>query len=68
LIAYRAKRGREGGMLGLALMRGTISALAAVFGSLGVFFVYFSFMRPEMAGYAVVFLGSASAIAWATSE
>ena len=55
-------------MHGLLLLRTTISALAALLGSLGVFFVYYSFMRGEMAGYALVFLGSASAIAWATSK
>jgi hypothetical protein len=55
-------------MHGLALLHSTISTLAALLGSLGVFFLYYSFMRPEMAGYALVFLGSASAIAWATSK
>lgn len=55
-------------MQGLALLRTTMSAFATLFGSLGVFFVYYSFMRPEMAGYALVFLGSASAIAWATAK
>ena len=55
-------------MYDLPMLRGTILALATLLGSLGVFFVYYSFMRAEMAGYALVFLGSASAIAWATSK
>ena len=55
-------------MLGLVLLRGTLSALGTLFGSLGVFFVYYSFMRPEFAAYALVFLASASAIAWSTPK
>ena len=55
-------------MLGFALLRGTISALATLLGSLGVFFLYLSFLQPQIAGYALVFLGSASAIAWATAK
>ncbi len=55
-------------MLGLGLMRTAMSALAILFGGLGVFFVYYSFMRPEMAAYALMFLGSASAIAWSSQE
>ena len=51
-------------MLGMGLMRSAISALSTFFGGLGVFFVYYSFMRPEMAAYALMFLGTASAIAW----
>lgn len=55
-------------MPGLALLRGTMSALATVFGGCGVFFLYYSFIRPELAAYALVFLGSAWAIAWSTSK
>ena len=55
-------------MPGFAMLRSTLSALAALFGGLGIFFLYFSFVRPEMASYALVFLGSAWAIAWTTSE
>jgi hypothetical protein len=61
------KRERESAMPGLALFRGTMSALATLFGGLGIFFLYYSFMHPELAAYALVFLGSAWAIAWSTS-
>ena len=59
---------REFAMPGLALFRGTMSAVATVFGGLGVFFLYYSFIQPELAAYALVFLGSAWAIAWSTSK
>jgi hypothetical protein len=55
-------------MPGMGLMRTAMSALATLFGGLGVFFVYYSFMRPEMAAYALMFLGTASAIAWSSQE
>ena len=55
-------------MPGLLLLRGTLSAMGILFGGLGVFFVYYSFMRPQMAAYALIFLGSASAIAWSTPK
>ena len=55
-------------MPGLAMLRSTMSALATLFGALGVFFLYYSFVRGEMAAYALVFLGSAWAIAWSTSK
>ena len=55
-------------MPGLGLMRGTLSAIGLLFGSLGVFFLYFSFVRPDMASYALIFLGSAWAIGWSTSD
>ena len=55
-------------MPGLLLLRGTLSAIGTLFGGLGVFFVYYSFMRPQMAAYALIFLGSASAIAWSTPK
>jgi hypothetical protein len=36
-------------MMGLAMMRGTLSAIGALFGGLGVFFLYYSFTQPTMA-------------------
>ena len=36
-------------MMGLALMRGTLSAIGVLFGSLGMFFLYYSFMEPTLA-------------------
>ena len=55
-------------MLGMGLMRTAMSALSALFGGLGVFFLYYSFMRPEMAAYALMFIGTASAITWSAQE
>jgi hypothetical protein len=54
-------------MMGLALMRGTLSAIGVLFGSLGMFFLYYSFTEPTLAAYALMFLGSAWAIGWSTS-
>jgi len=51
-------------MPGMLMLRGTLSAIGAVFGGLGVFFLYCSFIRAEMAVYALMFLGPATAIAW----
>jgi hypothetical protein len=55
-------------MLGMGLMRTAMSALSTLFGGLGVFFLYYSFLRPEMAAYALMFLGTASAITWSARE
>ena len=51
-------------MPGMLMLRGTLSAIGTVFGGLGVFFLYCSFIRAEMAVYALMFLGTATAIAW----
>jgi hypothetical protein len=51
-------------MPGMLMLRGTLSAIGTVSGGLGVFFLYCSFIRAEMAVYALMFLGTASAIAW----
>jgi hypothetical protein len=55
-------------MLGLVLLRATSWAFSIVLGSLGVFFVYFSFLRPGTAAYAIVFLIAATALAWAMTS
>jgi hypothetical protein len=55
-------------MLGMGLMRTAMSALSTLFGGLGVFFLYYSFLRPEMAAYALMFIGTASAITWSARE
>jgi hypothetical protein len=55
-------------MMGLALMRSTLSAIGVLFGGLGMFFLYYSFAQPMMAVYALMFLGTASAIAWSTPK
>ena len=42
-------------MPGMLMLRGTLSAIGTVFGGLGVFFLYCSFIRAEMAVYALMF-------------
>ncbi len=55
-------------MQGLTLMRGTLSAMSSVFGGLGVFFLYHSFAVPAVRAYALIFLGSATAIVWSAQH
>jgi len=52
-------------MLGLMLVRVTSWAFSTFLGSLGVFFVYLSFLRPDTAAYAIILLIAATALAWA---
>jgi hypothetical protein len=54
-------------MLGLTLLFVTSWAFYVVFGSLGVFFVYMSFLIPNVGAEAVIFLGAATALVWATA-
>ncbi len=49
-------------MLDVLVLRTALSAFSTMFGSLGVFFVYLSFLKPELGIHAVVFLGVAMAI------
>lgn len=49
-------------MLDGMVLRTALSAFSTMFGSLGVFFVYLSFLRPGFAVHAVVLLGLAMAI------
>jgi len=55
-------------MLGFALLQKALLAFATMFGSLGVFFLYASFLRPALAAYALVFLCSAAAITWSAPQ
>ena len=50
-------------MPGIRLLQCALSVFSTLFGSLGVFFLYASFLRPEFAAQALVFLGVATAIA-----
>ena len=50
------------GMLHFVLMRTVLSTVAAVFGGFGVFFLISSFDAPHLSVYAVMFLGTATAI------
>jgi hypothetical protein len=49
-------------MLDTMVLRTALSAFSTMFGSLGVFFVYVSFLKPSFAVHAVVFLTIAMAI------
>jgi hypothetical protein len=51
-------------MTGIALLRDTLLTLSTVLGGSGIFLLYYSFMAPPLANYALVFLGAASTIAW----
>ena len=53
-------------MQALTLMQGALSAVSSLFGGLGVFFLYHSFAVPQVSAYALIFLGSATAIVWST--
>jgi len=43
-------------MLEAAVLRSALSVFSSMFGGLGVFFVYMSFLKPALGVYAVVFL------------
>jgi hypothetical protein len=49
-------------MLDAVVLRAALSAFSTLFGSLGVFFVYLSFLQPGLAVQAVVFLAMAMGI------
>ena len=43
-------------------------AIGVLFGGLGMFFLYYSFSNPILAAYALMFLGTASAITWSAAK
>jgi hypothetical protein len=49
-------------MLEAMVLRGVLAASSTMFGSLGVFCDFMSFVKPALAVYAVVFLTTAMAI------
>ena len=51
-------------MLGAALLYATGWAFSILLGSLGVFFVYISFLNPNVGADAVILLSAASALVW----
>ena len=55
-------------MLDAMILRGALSAFSTMFGSLGVFFTYFSFLQPALGAQALVFLATATAIHWSTPQ
>ena len=54
-------------MLDAAVLRSALSVFSTMFGSLGVFFVYMSFLKPTLGVYAVVFLTFALGILHSTA-
>ena len=52
-------------MLDVMVLQMALSACSTMFGSLGVFCTYFSFLHPGLGVHAVVFIGTATAILWA---
>ncbi len=52
----------------MLLMRVAANAFSTIFGSLGVFFTYFSFKIPNMGAQAILFLSIATAIVWSTDN
>ena len=54
-------------MLEAGVLRSALSAFSTMFGGLGVFFVYMSFLKPALGIYAVVFLTFALGILHSTS-
>ena len=53
-------------MLGVALLYATSRAFSILLGSLGVIFVYISFLKPDVGADAIILLGAALALIWAT--
>ena len=49
-------------MLDVMVLRTALHIFQTMFGSLGVFFVYLSFLKPGLATHAVFFLGTAMGI------
>ena len=54
-------------MLDVMVLRAALSGVTTMFGSLGVFCDYMSFVKPSLALYAVLYLSAAMAILRATS-
>ncbi|MGC2412748.1 MAG: hypothetical protein WA459_08640 [Stellaceae bacterium] len=55
-------------MFDAMMLQVALSTASTIFGSLGVFCTYFSYCQPYLAAQALVFLGTATAIAWSTTE
>jgi hypothetical protein len=55
-------------MFDAMMLQIALQTCSTMFGSLGVFCTYFSYCQPYMAAQALVFLGTATAIAWSTTE
>jgi len=55
-------------MLDAMILQITLSAFSTMFGSLGVFCTYLSFVQPSLGAQALVFLSTATAIVWAQPQ
>ena len=55
-------------MLEATVLQMALSACSTMFGSLGVFCTYLSFLQPTLGAQALVFLGTATAIVWTTPQ
>lgn len=54
-------------MLDMMVLRTALRAFSTMFGSLGVFFTYLSFLKPGLGTYAVVFFATAMATLWSST-
>ena len=55
-------------MFALSLLQTTLSTFSTLFGGLGIFFLYYSFDSPRLSAYALIFLGTATAIVLSTKK
>ena len=55
-------------MLDATVLQIALSASSTMFGSLGVFCTYLSFLKPALGAQALVFLTTATAIVWTTPQ
>jgi hypothetical protein len=52
-------------MLGVSILFATSWAFSILLGSFGVFFIYISFLKPDVGADAIILLLSATALVWA---
>jgi hypothetical protein len=55
-------------MLDATVLEIALSAFSTMFGSLGVFCTYLSFLQPSLGAQALVFLTVATAIVWSSPQ
>jgi hypothetical protein len=55
-------------MLDAMVLQMALSAFSTMFGSLGVFCTYLSFLQPSLGAQALVFLSTATAIVWSQPQ
>jgi hypothetical protein len=63
VVAYQHRlTERNSEMLAAMVLRSALSAFSTLFGSLGIFCFYFSFLIPALGAHAIVFLSTATGI------